>query len=370
MMFEGWSRALISDAVGGLVGILGTSHFTTEGALWDAAAGEWSYWVWAILGIMFCATVWSITQAMYSRDRADMVTAISRSVVAWPMIFITFWLGSRLVGFFDDWTLYTLTRGESLGGMFRRFSQIIFAGGEGHYFMTFLIALTIWIGTKLLLVVFSLRTLGLAALLMVGPVAWMLFGVKGIGQQWVIGYFSAAFTLLLSGPLTMGFVSLLMTGIGNLDVLWSPEAWPLLLGLVLVVFAPFAVMSMFSFAGAAAADRLGGAAGNAGRMGMNAARGAGRSGSGAIRQAMRWAPAGRTNPSAAGRKGQRSGMPSQGPAGRSKTNTGSKKTTAPGGSSSRQRTQKPGNGMTPGSGTTPPAGRSTPRSTRPAGRRS
>lgn len=306
-LFEGWSRALISDAVGGMVSILGTGQFTTQGALWDAASGEWSYWAWAVLGVMLIATVWSLVQAMASRDRADVATAITRALVAWPMILITYWLGRELVTVFDQWTLYTLTRGDSLAGVFRRFSQIIYAGGEGHYFMTFAISVAIWVGTKLLIVVFALRTLGLAALLMVGPVAWMMFPVKGIGPQWVIGYFSAGFTLLLAGPLTMGFVSLILRGLGNLTVLWSPEAWPLLLGLILVVFAPFAVMSLFSFAGAAAADRLGGAVGSAGRMGVSMGRSLGRGGGGAMRQAMRWAPAGRSNARPAGRGGQSSG---------------------------------------------------------------
>ena len=318
--FEGFSRALLSDSVGSMVGIVGTGQFTTQGPLWEAASGEWSYWVWAILGVMFCAMVWSIVQAMYSRDRADMVSAIVRSFLAWPMILVTYWFGSQLIGVFDDWTLFTLTRGDSLAGVFRRFSQIIYAGGEGHYFMTFIVALAIWVGVKLMIVVFALRTLGLAVLMMAGPVAWMMFPVKSIGPQWVVGYFSAGFTLLLSGPLTMGFVTLILRGLGNLKVLWSPEAWPLLLGLLLVVFAPFAVMSLFSFAGASAADRLGGAAGNAGRMGMNMARGAGRQASSIGRQSMQWSPAGRSNARPAGVPA--SGGQKTSPAGRSDRSTG------------------------------------------------
>lgn len=363
-MFEGFSQALISDSVGTMVGIVGTGQFTTEGTLWDAASGEWSYWVWAILGVLFCATVWSITQAMYSRDRADMVTALTRTVVAWPMILITYWGGSQLISVFDNWTLYTLTRGDSLAGVFRRFSQIIYAGGEGHYFMTFLIALAIWVGTKLLIVVFALRTLGLAVLMMAGPVAWMMFPVKSIGPQWVVAYFSAGFTLLLAGPLTMGFITLILRGLGNLKVLWSPEAWPLLLGLILVVFAPFAVMSLFSFAGASAADRLGSAAGNAGRFGVNTARGAGRQASGLGRQAMQWAPVGRSNarpaglpsggrPSPAGRSDRR------GPSGGGKASSSasspslSSKPQAPAGQTQAQAQPKP---QTPSS-TPSPAGR-------------
>lgn len=357
--FEGFSRALLSDSVGSMVGIVGTGQFTTEGPLWEAASGEWSYWVWAILGVLFCATVWSIVQAMYSRDRADMVSAIVRIFLAWPMILVTYWFGSQLIGVFDDWTLFTLTRGDSLAGVFRRFSQIIYAGGEGHYFMTFIVSLAIWVGVKLLIVVFALRTLGLAVLMMAGPVAWMMFPIKGIGPQWVVGYFSAGFTLLLSGPLTMGFVTLILRGLGNLKVLWSPEAWPLLLGLILVVFAPFAVMSLFSFAGASAADRLGGAAGNAGRFGMNMARGAGRQASNVGRQAMQWAPAGRSNARPAGVPAN--GGPKTAPAGRSDRSTGPNGGGKPGSSSTQKSTpQTPTQApqtSTPSAPSTPAAGR-------------
>ena len=202
-----------------------------------------------------------------------MITGFVRSFVGFPAMLITYWLGSKLIAVFDDWTMYTLARGESIATVFRKFSEVIYNGGEtGQYVMPLLIMLSVWIGTKMLTIVFALRTIGLAVLMMAGPVAWMLFAVKGIGPQWVVRYFSAGFTLLLAGPLTMGFVALIMRGLGNLEVLWAPTAWPLLLALILTVFAPFAIMSMFSFAGGAAADGLGSQLGQAGRSGMNAAR--------------------------------------------------------------------------------------------------
>lgn len=313
---EGWSRALASDTVGTLVTIVSTSAFSVEGPLWDAVDEEWSYWVWAVLGIMFAACTWAITAAIYSRDRADMVSAIVRAFVGFPMTLIAYWLGSHLIGVFDEWTLYTLSRGESIAEVFRRFSQILYAGGEGDYFMNFLITLISWVGAKLLNVVFALRTLGLAVLMMAAPVAWMMFAVKNIGVQWVVRWASAGFTLLIAGPLTMGFVMLLFRGLGNLDVLWSPDAWPLLLGLVLTVFAPFAVMNLFSFAGAAAADGLGGAVGHAGRATSSAARSSGRAASTMARKTASVGRSGANRPSGVLPNGQR-GTERPPPAGRS-----------------------------------------------------
>lgn len=285
--FEEWSRGLASDSISTLVTIITQSNFSAEGPLWEAAAGEWSYWVWAVIGILIIAFIWGVVASMFSKDRSELVGVIVRTVVTIPAIMLTFWIGAHALETFDQWTMYTLTRGETMAGVFRRFSQLIYGGGVGHYFMAWALMVVVWIGTKLLIIVFALRSIGLAALLMAGPAAWMMFPVKSIGPQWVVRYFSAAFTLLLSGPLMMGFVMLIMRGLGNLNVLWAPEAWPLLLGLLLTVFAPFAIMSMFSFAGSAAVDGLGGQLGNAGRSGMGAARNAGRSIAGGAKQS--WA---------------------------------------------------------------------------------
>jgi hypothetical protein len=97
---------------------------------------------------------------------------------------------------------------------------------------------------------------------MVGPLAWMIFPVRGIGPQWVVRYFSAVIVLLLTAPLTIGFVTLIVNGLASIDTIWNPQAWPLLVGLVMVAFAPFAVFGLFSFVGAVAADSLGSSLGS------------------------------------------------------------------------------------------------------------
>jgi hypothetical protein len=88
---------------------------------------------------------------------------------------------------------------------------------------------------------------------------------------------SAVIVLLLTGPLTIGFVTLIVNGLASVKTIWNPQSWPLLVGLVLVAFAPFAIFGLFSFAGAVAADGVGSRLGaHGGRMASNAARGAAR----------------------------------------------------------------------------------------------
>jgi hypothetical protein len=60
-----------------------------------------------------------------------------------------------------------------------------------------------------------------------------------------------------TGPLTIGFVTLIINGLASVKTIWNPQSWPLIVGLVLVAFAPFAIFGLFSFAGAVAADGIG-----------------------------------------------------------------------------------------------------------------
>jgi hypothetical protein len=46
-------------------------------------------------------------------------------------------------------------------------------------------------------------------------------------------------------------------GLATVRTIWDPNAWPYLIGLVLVAFAPFAVFGLFTFVGATAADAIG-----------------------------------------------------------------------------------------------------------------
>ncbi len=66
--------------------------------------------------------------------------------------------------------------------------------------------------------------------------------------------------------MTIGVLALIVNGLAGVTTIWDPQSWPLLLGLLLVAFAPFAVFGLFSFVGATAVDSLGS------RVGSNAVR--------------------------------------------------------------------------------------------------
>ena len=93
----------------------------------------------------------------------------------------------------------------------------MWAGGQANYFFAFLIHGLLMIGMLLLMLVFAFRNIVLAALIAVGPVAWMLFPVRGVGPQWVVRYVSAVVVLLLTGPLTIGFVTLIINGLASVQ---------------------------------------------------------------------------------------------------------------------------------------------------------
>ena len=275
LTFENAGRGMALSATGDDVRrCRRTCGSTPSSLLWSAAVGEWSFWQWAILIITFGAMVWAIAAAVVSGDRGELVGALVRSFIAIPAVPISLWLTGHLLNAVDDMTWYIMNRDGPLG-LFSTLQSVMWAGGQANYFFAFLIHGLLMIGMLLLMLVFAFRNIVLAALIAVGPVAWMLFPVRGIGPQWVVRYVSAVVVLLLTGPLTIGFVTLIINGLATVKTIWDPQSWPLLVGLALVAFAPFAIFGLFSFVGAVAADGVGSRLGShGGRMAAGAARSA------------------------------------------------------------------------------------------------
>jgi hypothetical protein len=274
--FENAGRGMALSATGMMFLVADNMRFDTSTLLWSAAVEQWSFWQWAILIITFGAMVWAIAAAVVSGDRAELVGALVRSFIAVPAVAITLWLTGHLLNAVDDMTWYILN-GEGASSIYSTLQSVMWAGGQANYFFAFLIHGLLMLGMLLLMLVFAFRNIVLAALIMVGPVAWMLFPVRSVGPQWVVRYVSAVIVLLLTGPLTIGFVALIVNGLASVKTIWNPQSWPLLVGLVLVAFAPFAIFGLFSFAGAVAADGVGSQLGaHGGRMAGSAARGAAR----------------------------------------------------------------------------------------------
>jgi hypothetical protein len=272
--FENAGRGMALSATAVMFLVAQNMQFDTSTLLWTAAVGEWSFWQWAILMVLFGAMVWAIGAAIVSGDREQLVGALLRSFIAIPAVPITLWITGHLLNAIDDMTWYILG-GQGPLEIFATLQSVMWAGGQANYFFAFLIHGLLLIAMLLLALVFAFRNIVLAALIAVGPVAWMLFPIRGVGPQWVVRYVSAVVVLLLTGPLTVGFVTLIINGLASVKTIWDPQAWPLLVGLVLVAFAPFAIFGLFSFVGAVAADGIGSRLGSgAGRVASTASRSA------------------------------------------------------------------------------------------------
>lgn len=274
--FENAGRGMALNATAAMYLVASNMRFDTSTLLWDAATGEWSFWQWAVLIVLFGSMVWAIGAAIVSGDREQLVGAIIRTFIAIPAVPLTLWMTGHLLNAIDDMTWYILNRSGPTE-LFATLQSVMWAGGQANYFFAFLIHFLLLIGMLLLGLVFAFRNIVLAALIAVGPIAWMIFPIRGIGPQWVVRYVSAVVVLLLTGPLTVGFVTLIINGLATVKTIWDPQSWPMLVGLVLVACAPFAVFGLFSFVGAVAADSAGS------RLGA----GAGRAASGVARTAIR-----------------------------------------------------------------------------------
>jgi len=274
LTFENAGRGMALSATAMMFTVAQNMRFDTSSLLWSAATNEWSFWQWAILAVLFGAMVWAVAAAIVSGDRSELVGAIIRSFIAFPATALTLWATGHLLNAVDDLTWYVMNRDGS-GGLFSTLQSVIWAGGQANYFFAFVIHFLLMFGMLLLMLVFAFRNIVLAALIAVGPIAWMLYPARTVGPQWVVRYVSAIVVLLLTGPLTVGFMMLIINGLANVKTIWDPQSWPLLVGLVLVAFAPFAVFGLFSFVGAVAADSIGSRVGSdAGRAASGATRSA------------------------------------------------------------------------------------------------
>lgn len=304
--FQNFGQGLALGATAAAFAMAISISFDTNSTLWSAAVGEWSFWHWAVLVILFGAMVWSIAAAVVSRDHEQLVSALVRSFIAVPAVPLTLWTIGQLVNALDNMTWYILNQ-DGPGSLFITLQKVMWAGGQATYFFAFLIHCLLLVAMLLLVFVFMFRNLALAVLIAVGPVAWMLFPVRSVGSQWVIRYVSAVAALLLTGPLTIGFLALIIDGLGGVETIWDPQSWPLLLGLVIVAFAPFAVFGLFSFIGGAAVDGIGS------RMGGGVTRGAGTAARGLTRLPSRVgaSPAGRSGSAGNSGPGRGGRPPSQ-----------------------------------------------------------
>lgn len=262
-------RAMATLIGGGISWAIGQASFNSQSRLWSAAIGEWAWWQGAIILVILGAGIWAIVSSLIGGDRSDLVSALVRFALAFPLSAASVWLIGTLLNVVDGTVQPIIDHTGNGLGLELFMENVIFGGGGGNFFIATIVLGVLVIATIVLVVVFSFRNFALAALIAVGPVAWMLFPTS-IGRQWAIRYWSAVLALLLTTPLTLGLLSLVVSGVGNVDTLWSIQAIPFGIGLSMIAFAPFAAFNLFSFATTAASDAVGA------RLGVGATRHAGR----------------------------------------------------------------------------------------------
>ena len=231
--------------------------FTTKSALWTAAMGQWSFWVWAVWVVLLGAGVIGIGQAMFSGSPADVLAAVVRLGVTVPLVQASLWIMGVLSDAINELTLSLFASSDPFGTIM----GLLFSGGQVNPITGVAAAGIVEIALMLTLLVFTARNVALAALVMVGPVAWMLFPMQAVGKQWVVRYVSAFAATLLTGPLMMSLLSFVTSGLRSATSLWDPAIWPFMLAIIMMCFAPLAVFALFSFAGASVVDGAASAAG-------------------------------------------------------------------------------------------------------------
>ncbi|TQO19634.1 hypothetical protein FB472_1203 [Rhodoglobus vestalii] len=271
------ASAFATSIGGSLSWAISQTSFNSDSRLWEASLTEWAWWQGAIILVILGAGIVAIVMAMATGDRSDLVTAVSRFALSLPLSAASLWIIGNLLDIVDLMVEPIINRTNAGGGVEKFMENLIFGGGGGNIFAATSILGLLAIATGVLVAVFSFRNFALAALISMGPVAWMLFPTS-FGKQWVVRYFSAVIALILTTPLTLGLLALVITGVGEVDTLWSIQALPFGIGLCMIAFVPIAAFSMFSFIGGTAADavgsRMGSSATQQASRGVSMARGA------------------------------------------------------------------------------------------------
>lgn len=244
------------DAAGHTVSAI---SFTTKSALWSAAMGQWSFWVWAVWIVILAAGIIGITQAAFTGSFGDVLGAIGRLAVTVPLTQAQLWLMGAICDAVNELTLTLFASSDPFGTIV----SLLFSGGQVNPISGAGAALLVLVAVGLLLLVFIVRNVALAALVMVGPIAWMLFPMREIGKQWVNVYLSAFAATLLTGPIMMSLLAFTTSGLKSVSSLWDPAILPFMIGIIIICFAPFAVFGLFSFVGNSVIDGAASGAGHA-----------------------------------------------------------------------------------------------------------
>lgn len=252
--------ALQEDQVNGTVtlaienirGALSNTAFTTDGALWVGAATEFSWWRWVVVLVTILAMAFGITVGLLKQDGVMVRQAAIGGVLAWPLAELAVWTLGHLLNVTEMLSGAVLNRGPDQSLDLLLFELSGEGGTQVDRWAAGWTSIILLIGAFFLTFVFAFRNLALMVLVAFAPLAFMMAPVRP-GRQVIATWAAAVLALLLTKPLTLGLIALILNTGTGLTSLWTPEAMPLLFGLVLSLFMPFLAFSLFDFVGTQAA---------------------------------------------------------------------------------------------------------------------
>ena len=101
-VMEGTAETLAANAVIAGARVWQAFQFNTSSLLWSAAIDQWSFWVWAVWIVVILVGIVAITKAAFSGSPGEVIAAIVRTGLAFPLTQATLWFTGRVVDAVDS----------------------------------------------------------------------------------------------------------------------------------------------------------------------------------------------------------------------------------------------------------------------------
>lgn len=254
--------------------MLGSQGFEPESSLWETAVDQAGIWLGFSAIVMLITSVVGFGTAAVT-GRSDLfIRVIAGTLLAFPATLFAFFFvgeGLRVMDAISEGLILRIGGQEG----FAAFIEAAFKGKAASGFLAtmsspggqlavrLIVLVVMFLGVALIAVAMAFRNFVLMLLVAFAPLGFVLLPMRG-GGVWVQRWLSAVVAMALAKPLTLGTLSLILSGFGDLESLWSFEGFTLGIGLILASFMPLLVYSFFNFVGSSGGqDQIGSQAGRA-----------------------------------------------------------------------------------------------------------
>lgn len=267
------------NGMAGLIGwfsetMLGSQNFEPGTGLWETAVDQAGIWLgFAAIVMLITSVVGLGTAAVVGRN--DLLVRVGvGTLLAFPAtLFAYFFVGEglRVMDDISEGLIHRLGGTEGFAAFITAAFNNEMASGplatglspHGMIALRLLVLVVLFLGVLLIAVAMAFRNFVLMLLIAFAPLGFVLLPMRG-GGVWVQRWLSAVVAMALAKPLTLGTVSLILAGFGEVDNIWSFEGFTLGIGLILASFMPLLVYSFFNFVGSSGGqDQIGSQAGRA-----------------------------------------------------------------------------------------------------------